>query len=328
MKVLIAIQGTGNGHLARATEIVPLLSEMAETDVLVSGTQADLKLPFEVKYRFYGMSFVFGTNGGVDIRKTIFKLRIFRFLKDIFTLPVHRYNLVICDFEPVTAWACKIQRKKCVGLSHQNAVLHHLAPKPQKTDWLGKIILKRYAPVSLKYGFHFYQLDSFNFPPVIRSDVRKAKTYNNNHYTVYLPSFSNEEIERVLTAVPQVQWEVFSKHNPETYQSENILFQPVSFEKFNMSFTSCQGILCNAGFETPAEALYMGKKLCVIPMKNQYEQACNAAFLSDMGITALSDFKKSVHEIRHWVDNGKPLIIQYPDITKEILEKIILRNEI
>jgi uncharacterized protein (TIGR00661 family) len=95
-----------------------------------------------------------------------------------------------------------------------------------------------------------------------------------------------------------------------------------------MSFTSCEGILCNAGFETPAEALYMGKKLCVIPMKNQYEQECNAAFLSEMGITTLSDFKKSVHEIRHWVDNGKPLKIQYPDITKEILEKIILRNEI
>ncbi len=328
MKVLIAIQGTGNGHLARATEIVPILNEMAETDVLVSGTQADLKLPFEVKYRLHGLSFIFGTNGGVDIRKTIAQIRIFRFLKDITTLPVHKYDLIISDFEPVTAWACKVQRKKCIGLSHQNAVLHQLAPKPRKTDWLGKVILKRYAPVSLKYGFHFNQLDSFIFPPVIRSDVRKAKTFNNNHYTVYLPSFSNEEIARVLTAVPQVQWEVFSKHNPETYQSENILFQPVSFEKFNTSFTGCEGILCNAGFETPAEALYMGKKLCVIPMKNQYEQVCNAAFLSEMGITTLTDFKKSVNEIRHWVENGKSFQIQFPDKTKEILEKIILRNDI
>lgn len=328
MKILIAIQGTGNGHLARATEIVPLLKEMAETDVLVSGTQADLKLPFEVKYRLHGMSFVFGTNGGVDIRKTVSQIRVLRFLKDIITLPVNKYNLVISDFEPVAAWACKLHRKKCVGLSHQNAVLHQHAPKPYKTDWFGKVILKRYAPVTIKYGFHFNQLDSFNFPPVIRSDVRKAETINNNHYTVYLPSFSNEEIARVLAEVPQVKWEVFSKHNPETYQSGNILFQPVSFEKFNKSFTGCEGILCNAGFETPAEALYMGKKLCVIPMKNQYEQACNAAFLADMGITALSDFKESVHEIRYWVENGKPFQIQYPDRTKEILEKILLRNEI
>jgi uncharacterized protein (TIGR00661 family) len=309
-------------------EIIPLLKEMAETDILVSGTQGDLQLPFEIKYRFHGLSFIFGTNGGVDIRKTLSRFRIFRFLKDILALPVQQYNLIISDFEPVTAWACKLQRKKCIGLSHQNAVLHHQAPKPQKTDWLGKIILKRYAPVSLKYGFHFNQLDSFIFPPVIRSDVRKAKTYNNNHYTVYLPSYSNEEITRVLSAIPHVQWEVFSKHNPETYQSENILFQPVSFEEFNKSFTGCEGILCNAGFETPAEALYMGKKLCVVPMKNQYEQVCNATFLSDMGITTLSDFKESKHEIRHWVDNGKPFKIHYPDRTKEILEKIILRTEI
>jgi len=327
MKILYAIQGTGNGHLARATEIVPLLAAHGETDVLVSGIQGDIQLPFEVKYRLYGMSFIFGTNGGVDIKKTIAKSRPFRFLIDMMKLPVHKYDLVIIDFEPVTAWACKIRGKKCIGLSHQNAVLHHLAPKPKKTDWLGKTILKQYAPASLKFGFHFNQLDSCNFPPVIRGDVRKAKTFINNHYTVYLPSYSNEEISRVLSAIPQVQWEVFSKHNPNTYQSDNILFQPVSYEKFNASFTGCKGILCNAGFETPAEALFMGKKLCVIPMKNQYEQECNAAFLSEMGITTLSDFRECGQEIRQWIDNENAVKLNYPDQTKEILEKIIL-NEI
>jgi hypothetical protein len=37
--------------------------------------------------------------------------------------------------------------------------------------------------------------------------------------------------------------------------------------------------LCNAGFETPAEALFMDKKLFVIPIHNQYEQECNACAL-------------------------------------------------
>jgi uncharacterized protein (TIGR00661 family) len=328
MKILYAIQGTGNGHLARSTEIVPLLNEMADIEVLVSGTQADLKLPFDVKYRLHGMSFVFGTNGGVDVRKTISQIRIFRFLKDIISLPVNKYNLIISDFEPVSAWACKIQRKTCIGLSHQNTVLHPKAPKSEKSDWLGKFILKNYAPAREKYGFHFKQLDNSNYTPVIRKTIRNARSENKGHYTVYLPAYSNVEIEKVLSSFPQVKWEVFSKHGKEQYQVRNIIFRPVSIESFTLSFISCEGILCTAGFETPAEALYMGKKLCVIPMKNQYEQACNAAFLSEMGITTLSDFKKSVHEIRHWVENGKPLKIQYPDITKEILEKIILRNEI
>lgn len=328
MKVLYAIQGTGNGHLARATEIVPVLQKMAETDVLVSGIQGDIQLPFEVKYRFYGVSFIFGTTGGVDFKKTIAKSRLPRFLFDLIKLPVQKYDLVISDFEPVSAWACKVKGKKCIGLSHQNAVLHNATPKPGKPDALGKFILRNYAPVSLKYGFHFNQLDSFNFSPVIRNAIRNANHTTNNHYSVYLPSYSNEEIERVLGAFPQVKWEVFSKHSHKSYSKQNIHFQPVSIEKFHESFISCSGILCNAGFETPAEALHMGKKLCVIPMKNQYEQQCNAAFLREMGVQVLNDLSEDVAKIRLWLENIQPLKIDFPDRTNEIIEKILMRNTI
>ena len=53
MKVLYAIQGTGNGHLSRARDIIPiLLSKNIELDILVSGIQADVDLPFNIKYKF------------------------------------------------------------------------------------------------------------------------------------------------------------------------------------------------------------------------------------------------------------------------------------
>ena len=70
MKILYAIQGTGNGHLSRSMEIVPLLKQMAEVDVLVSGTQGDLELPFPVKYKLNGFGFIFGKSGGVDLWKS------------------------------------------------------------------------------------------------------------------------------------------------------------------------------------------------------------------------------------------------------------------
>ena len=111
MKILYAIQGTGNGHLARATEIVPILKSMADTDVLISGTQADLKVPFNIDLNFSGMSFIVGQNGGVDIIKTIQRMPIVQFLNDVRNLPVNNYDLVISDFEPVTAWAAKKQKK-------------------------------------------------------------------------------------------------------------------------------------------------------------------------------------------------------------------------
>ena len=326
MKILYAIQGTGNGHLARATEMVPQLRKIAETDVLISGIQGDIQVPFSVQYRFYGISFIFGTRGGVNLWKTLTKLRLIRFLKDIRKFPVRDYDIILCDFEPVTAWACRMKGKKCIGISHQNAVLHPKAPKPKRSSWIGKLVLRHYAPVTLKYGFHFESIGETIFTPVIRPSIRKARPLNNGHYTVYLPSYSNEEIESVLLTFPQIQWEVFSKHSKKTYRSGNILFQPVSLEAFSQSFVNCEGILCNAGFETPAEAIYMRKKLCVIPMKGQYEQQCNAAFLAHMGVPVLPKLKNQYTKLKDWLKSADIVHIKYQHYVGEILGMVILKE--
>ena len=76
MKILYAIQGTGNGHLSRARDIVPILQQSHEVDILVSGTQADVDLPFEVRYKFNGLSFIFGKKGGIDLLETYKRSRL------------------------------------------------------------------------------------------------------------------------------------------------------------------------------------------------------------------------------------------------------------
>ena len=326
MKILYAIQGTGNGHLARATEIVPMLKSMADTDVLVSGTQADLKVPFQIDYQFSGLSFILGKTGGVDIWETAKKMPIVQFIKDIRSLPVEKYDLVISDFEPVSAWACRLSNKECIGLSHQNAVLHPSAPKPEFKEWIGKLILKHYAPASFKYGFNFKPFSPHIFPPVIRHDIRNAELTQKPHYTVYLPAYSDQQIQDVLSSITDIEWQVFSKHSKSKYTVGNLHFQPVSLDEFTKSFLSCTGLICTAGFEGPAEAIFMGKKLCVIPMKKQYEQYCNAAFLKSMGINVLNNFSDSGSAIQYWIENSEPLQIRFPDMTNVILSNIISRH--
>ncbi len=326
MKILYAIQGTGNGHLARATEIIPYLQEFGATDILVSGIQGDIRLPFEVKYKLYGFSFIFGKKGGVDIWKTITKARLFRLIKDIREIPVDNYHLVINDFEPVTAWACKLRKKDCVGLSHQNAVLHPKADRPKTTDSFGTFVLKHYAPTKCRYGFHFRTLGEQFYTPVIRSAIRKANVTDKGHYTVYLPAFSDVEIEKILSPYKSVQWEVFSKQCQQSYSKGLIRFNPVSLEEFNKSFVSCTGILCTAGFETPAEALFMGKKLCVVPMKNQYEQACNAAMLAEIGVSVIDKFSLCRQVLANWLQNEYAIKLPYADITQVILRELVKSN--
>jgi predicted glycosyltransferase len=86
---------------------------------------------------------------------------------------------------------------------------------------------------------------------------------------------------------------------------------------------SCAGVLCGAGFETPAEALYLGKKLMVIPMSNQYEQQCNAEALKSMGIPVLNKLKaKHLDKISDWVASDFKIEISYPDITDSIVHTL------
>nr|WP_321406912.1 glycosyltransferase family protein [uncultured Carboxylicivirga sp.] len=325
MKILYAIQGTGNGHMARAFEVIPELKKYGKVDILVSGIQTEINLPWSVKYRYYGLGFIFGKNGGVDFKSTLLKSRLFNFLKEIMMVPVHKYDLVINDFEPVVAWACKIRGKRCVGISHQSAVLHPEAPNPIEKNSIGKFLLKYYAPVNHFHGFHFKNLGNHITTPVIRGDIRNAKTTNKGHYTVYLPSYSDDKIIAVLSQIPFIKWEVFSKHNSTPVVIGNVSVQSVNKEKFTESFLSCTGILCNAGFESPAEALYMGKKLCVIPMKGQYEQHCNAAFLNSMGVRTIKDFETGLESINEWVFFDSAIAVDYPNNLAEVIDDILFR---
>jgi predicted glycosyltransferase len=80
MKILYAIQGTGNGHISRATDIIPLLQKKGDLDILISGTEADVDLGYPVKYKLKGMSFVFGKQGGIDLISTYKKAKLKDFI--------------------------------------------------------------------------------------------------------------------------------------------------------------------------------------------------------------------------------------------------------
>jgi uncharacterized protein (TIGR00661 family) len=314
MKILYAIQGTGNGHLSRAKDIIPVLRKRCETDILVSGTQADISLPFKVKYRLKGFSFVFGKKGGVDVWNTYVNANAKRLRDEIRSLPVKDYDFVINDFEPVSAWACLINKVPCVSLSHQAAVMDKNSPMPKNKDPFGRFILHNYAPSLVQFGFHFSRYSKNIFTPVIRNEIRSIMPTDQGYYTVYLPSYSNEELTERLKNFPKVKWQVFSKHaSGDTYDG-NIEIHRITNEGFLSSLAGSTGVLCGAGFETPAEALYLGKKLLVIPMYNQYEQLCNAASLKEIGVPVVKKFNEKYYgQIQDWLDSDFKIEIHYPD---------------
>lgn len=322
MKILYAIQGTGNGHVSRAREIIPHLKRHGEVDLLISGTQAEVGLEDPVKYRFHGFGFVFGEKGGVDFLKTWKQFNIIQFIKDCKNLPVHNYDLVINDFEPVCAWSCKFKRKKNVSLSHQSAYVSDKTPQLKGFHW-GKIIMNNYAPTNAHVAFHFERYDNFINTPVIRSEIRNLKTENLGHYTVYLPAYSDEFIISQINKFPNTKWEIFSKHSKNHYLKDNAEVFPVNNEKFQKSLASCNGLLTGGGFEGPAEALFLKKKVLSVPMKNQYEQQCNSLALEKLGLPVIWKESEFPTKLKSWVENDQIIEVYFPDETAQIIDNLI-----
>lgn len=331
MKILYAIQGTGNGHIARAEEIVPLLHDYGKVDLFVSGSQADIKLSMPVKYKSKGLSFYFGKKGGIDFIKTFKNNSSKRVVREIREFPVEKYDLVINDFEAISSWACHKRKVPCLALSHQYALLSPKTPRPRHFDPVGTWFLNNYAPVRDGVGFHFAAYDQNMFTPVIRERIRKLKSTDNGHYTVYLPAYDDKKLLKLLLKFSGIRWQMFSKHINTPYHVSNLSVYPVSNEAFSISMASSHGVLCGAGFETPAEALYLKKKLMVVPMKNQYEQHFNAASLKELGVPVIKKVnKKNLDKIGDWIESSYRADLNFPETARPAIEqlmKIYLANK-
>ena len=325
MKILYAIQGTGNGHISRAREIVPLLQQHGDVDLLVSGTEAEVSLSQPLKYRFHGFSFVFGTNGGVDKWATYKIMDLPRLWRDMHSLPLKQYDLVINDFEPVSAWACKLQKIPAVSLSHQCSFVSPNTPRPAKWNY-AEWLFKYYSPTKYHIGFHFERYDDFIHTPVIRSEIRNLTTANHGHYTVYLPAYDDKTLVKYLSQSADVPWQIFSKRQKTPYQSGNVQVLPVNNEAFNHSLANCEGLLTGGGFEGPAEALFLQKKLMMIPMRGQFEQQCNALAASKMGVPVIHAIDDNfASHIKRWVKSDERVWVDFPDETAQIVDQMIER---
>lgn len=303
MKILYGIQGTGHGHISRAREIIPILSQKADVDIVLSGYNCNMKLENVEVLHKRGISLTYDSAGSVSYLKTALNLKPITFIRDINNLNVRKYNLIISDFDPVTAWASQQKNVFSVALSHQASFVSGNSPRPPRKSVIGEQILKHFAPCSTPIGFHFKRYDSFILPPIIRRDVRSLSTEKGNHVTVYLPAFDHQFLLQKFLMIPQVEWHIFSPDCKSTYSAMNVTIHPVGNKTFLDSMKASFGVITGAGFETCAEAMFLGKKLLAIPIANQYEQYCNAAALKKMGVQTTRKIDESfVDLVKHWID--------------------------
>ena len=320
MKIFYGVQGTGNGHITRARVMAKeLYAAGYEVDFQFSGRAADKYFDMEIFNGYQcrqGLTFN-TTKGEVSYLKTLLQARPIRFVQDVSALDLNTYDLVISDFEPITAWAAKKQKKPVIGIGHQYA-FHHKIPKIGSAP-IANQVMKFFAPTDVGIGLHWHHFGQPILPPIIETP-QLPDIVNKRKIIVYLPFEDQNEVINHLCPFENFEFHIYS---PVTVTSKypNIICKPLSRDGFQKDLYDSAGIISNAGFELASESLQLGKKILAKPLHAQMEQISNALALEQLGY-GHTMFDIDVTTIENWLHNEHAVRVTYPNIARVIVQWI------
>ncbi len=284
MKILFGVQGTGNGHISRSRELVRKLKENGhDVAVIISGRkEEELKEIgiFEPYRVMKGLTLV-TYKGRMNYMETMFQLDLARLMSDVLMLDTSGIDLIITDFEPITSMAARIKNIPCMGFGHQYAFRYNIPFA--RGSIFEKYTLLNFAPARYNAGLHWSHFNQPIFPPVIPEIlyVSQKREVDSRKLLVYLPFEEVEDVAAFVRPFGNYQFCIYGKVK-ENLDEGHLHFRSYSREGFLNDLTECNGVVCNAGFELPGEALHLGKKLLLRPLDGQIEQESNALAMEEL----------------------------------------------
>lgn len=320
MKILYGVQGTGNGHISRARKMAAhLRARNADVTFLISGRERERLFDMECFGDFEhrtGLTMV-QEHGAVLMWPTAQQAKPLQFIRDVRALDVSKYDLVISDFEPVTAWAAKLAGKICMGIGHQYA-FGQAIPRC-KDNIASTLVMKWFAPVDIPVGLHWHHFDTAIFPPIIDTQLQAR---DKRHLLVYLPFEDQGGVTALLQRFPEFH---FVQYSPDLQDGEagNVSLRKTNLHGFRTDLTHAEAVICNAGFELVSECLHIGIPTLVKPVKGQMEQHSNAFALQQLGWgSAIDDLTEA--NLRTWLcGERRAMALQYPDVAAALTDWVL-----
>jgi uncharacterized protein (TIGR00661 family) len=324
MKILYGVQGTGNGHVSRARAMARhFAARGTQVDYLFSGRTRESYFEMEAFGNFdvrSGLTFAVEA-GRVNYLKTTFKNNPLTFVREVASLDVAPYDLILCDFEPVTGWAGKLKKKKVIGFGHQPAFRCKIPMEGE--DLIAKLVMKHFAPADINIGLHWHHFDQPILPPIIHVNGQGDAPVQENKVLVYLPFDTEATFAPVFSLFTDHEFYFYHPDYKQANDVGNLHRRPLSVQLFQDDLQTSAAVICGAGFELPSECIQFGKKLLVKPVKNQMEQASNAVALVQLGL-GQSMKELDVAIIKRWLqtpnaNNNR----NYPDVAKALVNWIL-----
>jgi uncharacterized protein (TIGR00661 family) len=211
-------------------------------------------------------------------------------------------DVIINFFEPMTGLYALICRNRppVVAVAHQFMYEHPdyvRAPDKRLQQWGMKWYVRMVGAASTRVALSLYEApdlpekDLVVAPPILRRQLfdlpvnpagRFVLAYLLNHgYAEQIIDWHKKNPQTVLHCF-------YDKPDapPEQAYDETLTFHRLDGEKFLRLMAECKFVACTAGFESLAEAAYLGKPLFLMPVENHIEQMINAmdAVRSRIGI--------------------------------------------
>ena len=180
--------------------------------------------------------------------------------------------------------------------------------------------MQKYAPVDINIGLHWHHFNQSILPPVIEKSNFSNVVEKPNQLIVYLPWEEKKNVERILTNIKDFTFLVYCNIEKKI-NFKNIKYIPFSRTTFLRNLKESEGIITNAGFETPSEALAMGKKILVKPLKGQFEQLSNAKALKQLKLATVV-YKLNEKNIKKWILSSDKKKIVCNGVAEEIVKWI------
>ncbi len=313
-RTVFIVQGEGMGHMSQAMAAAGIMEPAGyRIERVLVGSSDPEKLPVHFRDAFSDRISFFRSPGFIRThdRKGILVNRTL--LRNLFRIPVYlkesrrirkelaalEPELVLNFYDVVGALALRNQRSGRggilrIGVGHH--FLLHLENYPcgegssRWHRWLLSLHTRtvmrgcdRILALSFRDGEQQGRIRII--PPLIREPFRSLRYRKGTRLLAYLHAEGYlYDLVRIVRKDPSLGVDVFMAGSPRMELPEQIrLFGPDQ-ELFREKLAGCRGLVATAGFDLAAEASFLGVPLVMVPMKNHYEQQCNAADMERNGL--------------------------------------------
>jgi uncharacterized protein (TIGR00661 family) len=312
MRILYGVAGEGMGHATRSRVVIDHLSRHHEVEVVVSGRAHDyLKAREHDRLgvnKIWGLSIVYEDNEVQHLRTILSNLKgaftggLPKNLKAYFDLTAQfRPDVVVSDFETWSYLYGTAHGLPVVSLDNNQVVNRCAFPDDvlagKEAEYLtAKAIVKAKLP-----GCFHYLITSFFrpevthprttlHPPVLRPEIRAARSEPGDHLLVYQTSTSNDALPGILARCGR-ECRIYGLRRDlkKEVREGNLRYRPFSEAAFIEDLRTARAVLSGGSFTLMTEAVQLGRPMLSVPVKRQFEQILNGRYLQKLGFGLTAD---------------------------------------